>query len=175
MCGSGRTYLAPAQEALQRERCHQKPPENGPASRPRSTSKASTASTKLVTTPHQSPLRPHPYYATAVARPIDTTAGPDRDQPHLLCPPTRAAWAALRGHTIIWHRQTPDRPRASELLARFYPSAGSPSLKRTELQSDRATPASQLQSFSFTAHPPIGGGQVGFGILVDRSWYGGRP
>ena len=30
----------------------------------------------------------------------------DRAQPRLLCPPTRAARAALRGRTIIWHRQT---------------------------------------------------------------------
>ena len=43
-------------------------------------------------------------------------------------------------------------------------------LSHTELQSYKATPASQLQSFSFTAHPPIGGGEFGCGILVDRSW-----
>ena len=67
---------------------------------------------RLVRAPHQTPLPPHLYYATAVARPSDTTAGPDRAQPHLLCLPTRAARAALWGRTIIWHRRTPDRPRA---------------------------------------------------------------
>ena len=116
MCGSGRAYLAPAQEALRWERCRQKPPENSPASRPRSTSKASMASTKLVTAPRQTPLQPHPHYGAAVARPSDAIGGPDRDQPHLLCPPTRAARAALWGRTIIWHRRTPDRPRARALL-----------------------------------------------------------
>ena len=115
MCVGGRTYLVPAQEARRRERCHQKPPENSPASRPRSTSKASMASRKLVTTIRQTPLQPHTYCATAVARPSDAISGPDRAQPRLLCPPTRAARAALRGRTIIWHRQTPDRPRAREL------------------------------------------------------------
>eukprot|EP01043_Picozoa_sp_COSAG02_P037814 COSAG02_NODE_2865_length_7868_cov_42.736002_8_plen_105_part_00 len=55
------------------------------------------------------PLQPHPYYAAAVARPSDAVGGPDPDQPHLLCPPTRAARAALWGRTIIWHRQTRDR------------------------------------------------------------------
>ena len=80
-------------------------------------------------TPPNPPLQSYPYCAAAVARPSDATAGPDCDQPHLLCPPTRAAWAALRGHTIIWHHQTPDRWWPAELLARFYPSAGSPSLK----------------------------------------------
>ena len=45
---------------------------------------------KLVPTPHQTPLPPHLYYATAVARPSDTTAGPDRAQRDHLCPPTRA-------------------------------------------------------------------------------------
>ena len=50
------------------------------------------------------PLQPHPYYAAAVARPNDAIGGPDPDQPHLLCPPTRAARAALWGRTIIWHR-----------------------------------------------------------------------
>ena len=81
---AGRTLLR-AQEAWRRERCRRKPPENSPASRPRSTSKASMASTKLVTTPHQPPLQSHPYYATAVARPSDATAGPDRDQRDPLC------------------------------------------------------------------------------------------
>ena len=71
---------------------------------------------KLVPTPFQTPLPTHSYCATAVARPSDTTAGPDRAQPHLLCLPTRAARAALWGRTIIWHRQTPDRPAAGQLL-----------------------------------------------------------
>ena len=59
------------------------------------------------------PFNPIP---TAVARPSDAVGGPDRDQPHLLCPPTTAAWAALRGRTIIWHRQTPDRRRVAQPL-----------------------------------------------------------
>jgi len=84
-----------------REHCHRKPPENSPASRPRSTCKASIASTKLVRAPRQTPLRRHPYYAAAVAWPSDAIGGPDRDQSHLLCTPTRAAWAALWGHAII--------------------------------------------------------------------------
>ena len=71
---------------------------------------------KLVPTPFQTPLPTPSYCATAVARPSDTTAGPDRAQPHLLCLPTRAARAALWGRTIIWHRQTPDRPPAGQLL-----------------------------------------------------------
>eukprot|EP01043_Picozoa_sp_COSAG02_P057855 COSAG02_NODE_7097_length_3187_cov_5.232513_1_plen_187_part_00 len=58
---------------------------------------------KLVPTPRQTPLPPHPYYATAVAQPSDTTAGPDRAQRDHLCLSTRAARAALRGRTIIWH------------------------------------------------------------------------
>ena len=74
---AGRTLLR-AQEARRWERCRRKPPENSPASRPRSTSKASMASTKLVRAPRQTPLRPHPYYATAVARPSDAIGGPDR-------------------------------------------------------------------------------------------------
>ena len=83
---------------------------------------------KLVPAPRQTPLPTHPYCATAVARPSDTTAGPDRAQRDHLCLPTRAGEAALRGRTIIWHRQTPDRRRPAERLARFFPSAGSPSL-----------------------------------------------
>ena len=71
---------------------------------------------KLVPGPHQTPLPPHPYYATAVARPSDTTAGPDRAQRDHLCPRTRAGEAALRGRTIIWPRQTPDRPPAGQPL-----------------------------------------------------------
>ena len=50
-------------------------------------------------------------YATAVARPSDTTAGPDRDQRDHLCPPTRAGGAALRGRTIIEQLRTPDGTR----------------------------------------------------------------
>ena len=64
---------------------------------------------KLVPGPRQTPLPPHPYYATAVARPSDATAGPDRAQRDHVCHPTRAGEAALRGRTIIWHHQTPDR------------------------------------------------------------------
>ena len=71
---------------------------------------------KLVPGPRQTPLPPHPYYATAVARPSDTAAGPDRAQRDHLCHPTRAGEAALRGRTIIWHRQTPDRRRVAPLL-----------------------------------------------------------
>ena len=71
---------------------------------------------KLVPGPRQTPLPPHPYYATAVARPSDTTAGPDRAQRDHLCHPTRAGEAALRGRTIIWHRQTPDRRRVAQPL-----------------------------------------------------------
>ena len=112
---AGRTLLR-AQEAWRRERCRRKPPENSPASRPRSTSKASMASRKLVTAIHQTPLQPHPYYATAVARPSDTTAGPDRAQRDHLCHPTRAGEAALRGRTIIWHHQTPDRRPVAQRL-----------------------------------------------------------
>ena len=83
---------------------------------------------KLVPTPFQTPLPTHSYCATAVARPSDTTAGPDRAQPHLLCLPTRPARAALWGRTIIWHRQTPDRPRRPSLLFRTLPRACNPSL-----------------------------------------------
>ena len=128
--GSGRTYLAAAQEAQRWEHCRRKPPENSPASRPRSTSKASMASRKLVPAPRQTPLQPYPYCATAVARPSDAIGGPDRDQPRLLCPPTRAAWAALRGRTIIWHRQTPDRPPRPERLIYFHARPEGPSLTR---------------------------------------------
>ena len=60
-----------------------------------------SSSTKLVRAPRQTPLRRHPYYAAAVAWPSDAIGGPDRDQSHLLCTPTRAAWAALWGHAII--------------------------------------------------------------------------
>ena len=64
-------------------------------------------------TPPKPPSTP-PYYAAAVARPSDAIEGPDRAQPRLLCPPTRAARAALRGHTIIWHHRTaPSRARDS--------------------------------------------------------------
>ena len=125
---AGRTLLR-AQEARRRERCRRKPPENSPASRPRSTSKASMASTKLVRAPRQSPLQPHPYCAAAVARPSGAIGGPDRDQPRLLCPPTRAARAALRGRTIIWHRQTTVRPRPRERLIYFHGRQEGPSLK----------------------------------------------
>ena len=104
-------------------------PSHATASRPRSTSKASMASRKLVPTPRQTPLQPHTYCATAVAWPSDATAGPDRDQPRLLCPPTRAAWAALWGRTIIWHHQTTDRPRARERLIYFHTRPEGPSLK----------------------------------------------
>ena len=68
---------------------------------------------KLVRAPRQSPLQPHPYCAAAVARPSGAIGGPDRDQPHLLCLPTRAAWAALRGRTIISAVRRPRRPRAA--------------------------------------------------------------
>ena len=71
---------------------------------------------KLVPTPFQTPLPTHSYCATAVARPSDTTAGPDRAQRDHLCPRTRAGEAALRGRTIIWPRQTPDRPPAGQPL-----------------------------------------------------------
>jgi hypothetical protein len=69
------------------------------------TMKASMASTKLVRVLRQTPLQPHPYYGVVVARPSNAIGGRDRDQPHLLCPPIRAAWAALRGRTIMWHRR----------------------------------------------------------------------
>ena len=68
----------------------------------------SMASRKLVTAIHQTPLQPHSYCATAVARPSDAIGGPDRDQPRLLCPPTRAARAALRRRTIICHAACAD-------------------------------------------------------------------
>ena len=51
--------------------------------------------------PSQTPLQPHPYYVTTGLRLSDATAGPDRVQLDLLCPPTRAGGAALRGRTII--------------------------------------------------------------------------
>ena len=66
---------------------------------------------KLVPAPHQTPLSPHLCYATAVARPSDTNAGPDRDQRDHLCPPKRAGGAALRGRTIIEQLRTPDGTR----------------------------------------------------------------
>ena len=84
---------------------------------------------KLVPGPRQPPLPPHLYYATAVAWPSDTTAGPDRAQRDHLCHPTRAGEAALRGRTIIWHRQTPDRRRARVLLIYFHARQEGPSLK----------------------------------------------
>ena len=59
------------------------------------------ASRKLVRACHQPRLPPPPYCAAAAARPSDATAGPDRGQRDLLCPPTRAGGAALWGRTII--------------------------------------------------------------------------
>ena len=56
---AGRTLLR-AQEAWRRERCRRKPPENSPASRPRSTSKASMASTSLCAHPAKAPFNPTP-------------------------------------------------------------------------------------------------------------------
>ena len=85
---------------------------------------------KLVRAPRQSPLQPHPYCAAAVARPSGAIGGPDRDQPRLLCPPTRAARAALRGRTIIWHHQTTVRPRPRERLIYFRTRQEGPSLKK---------------------------------------------
>ena len=59
------------------------------------------ASRKLVRAPRQPRLPPPPYCAAAASRPSDATAGPDRGQRDLLCPPTRAGGAALWGRTII--------------------------------------------------------------------------
>ena len=128
MCGGSRTHLPPAREDRLRVPSHQKPPQNCPASRPRSTSTASMTSTKLVRALHQTPLHPLPCCATVGQWPSNPIAERDRDQPHLLCPPTRAARAALRGRTIIWHRQTPDRPRRPGLLDWTLPRACNPSL-----------------------------------------------
>ena len=116
MCGGSRAYLPPARESRLPGRHGRKPPQNSPASRPRWTSKASMASRKLVRAPRQPRLPPPLYCAAAAARPSDATAGPDRDQRDLLCPPTRAGGAALRGRTIIRHRWTPDRRRVALLL-----------------------------------------------------------
>ena len=129
MCGGSRAYLPPARESRLPGRHGRKPPQNSPASRPRWTSKASMASRKLVRAPRQPRLPPPLYCAAAAARPSDATAGPDRDQLDLLCPPTRAGGAALRGRTIIWHRWTPDRLRVALLLFWLLPRPCNPSLK----------------------------------------------
>ena len=130
MCGGSRAYLIPARESRLPGRRGRKPPQNSPASRPRWTSKASMASRKLVRAPRQPRLPPPLYCAAAAARPSDATAGPDRDQRDLLCPPTRAGGAALRGRTIIRHRWTPDRRRVALLLFRLLRRPCNPSLNR---------------------------------------------
>ena len=128
MCGGSRAYLILARESRLPGRRGQKLPQNSPARRPRWTSKASMASRKLVRACHQPRLPPPPYCAAAAARPSDATAGPDRDQRDLLCPPTRVGGAALRGRTIIWHRWTPDRRRVALLLFWLLPRPCNPSL-----------------------------------------------
>ena len=55
-------------------------------------------------------------HAAAVARPSDAIAGPDRAQRDHLCRPTRAAWAALWGRTIIWHQNARPAPWRPDLL-----------------------------------------------------------
>ena len=102
-------YLITARKSRLPGRHGREPPQNSPASRPRWTSKASMASRKLVRAPRQPRLPPPPYCAAAAARPSDATAGPDRDQRDLLCPPTRPAGAARRGGAII---QRPSGARA---------------------------------------------------------------
>ena len=57
--------------------------------------------------PSQTPLQPHPYYVTTGLWLSDATSGPDRAQLDLLCPPTRAGGAALRGRTIIATQHAP--------------------------------------------------------------------
>ena len=129
MCGGSRAYLILARESRLPGRRGQKLPQNSPARRPRWTSKASMASRKLVRACHQPRLPPPPYCAAAAARPSDATAGPDRDQRDLLCPPTRVGGAALRGRTIIRHRWTPDRRRVALLLFWLLPRPCNPSLR----------------------------------------------
>eukprot|EP01044_Picomonas_judraskeda_P003057 COSAG03_NODE_241_length_10086_cov_8.397817_5_plen_213_part_00 len=140
MCGGSRAYLPPARESRLPGRHGRKPPQNSPASRPRWTSKASMASRKLVRAPRQPRLPPPLYCAAAAARPSDATAGPDRDQRDLLCPPTRAGGAALRGRTIIWHRWTPDRRRVALLLFWLLRRPGNPSLSQSKINRSIGSP-----------------------------------
>ena len=85
----------------------------GPACRSRA-AVASMASRRLVRAPSQTPLQPHPYYVTTGLRLSDATAGPDRAQLDLLCPPTRAGGQRCGGAPSSRHAA---RARAASVTA----------------------------------------------------------
>ena len=87
----------------------------GPACRRRA-AVASMASRRLVRAPSQTPLHPHPYYVTTGLRLSDATAGPDRAQLDLLCPPTRAGGQRCGGAP-----SSPCRTRACGIRHRGHP------------------------------------------------------
>ena len=114
---AGRTLLR-AQEARRRERCRRKPPENSPASRPRSTSKASMASTSLCAHPAKAPFNPTPtaqrrsrgraalsegLIATshAFSAPYKGSTGSAAGAHHHLAPPDDCAAAAARAPDLF--------------------------------------------------------------------------
>ena len=165
MCGSSRAYLIPARESRLPGRRGRKPPQNSPASRPRWTSKASMASRKLVRAPRQPRLPPPPYCAAAAARPSDATAGPDRDQRDLLCPPTRAGGAALRGRTIIRHRWTPDRRRVALLLFWLLPRPCNPSF----LKSARGSSSNRMNPRALVHGTYVTRGRTSIGDTLGKT------
>ena len=106
------------------------------------------ASTKLVRALHQTPLHSPPCCATVAQRPSNPIVERDRDQRDHLCPPTRAGEAALRGRTIIWHHQRPDRRRVAHPLFWTLPRSCNPSLREV---CERAPPRDLQDSIRATS------------------------
>ena len=97
-------------------------------------------SKRLVPTPSQPPLQPHPYYATTGLQLSDATVGPDLAQLDLLCPPTRAGGAALRGRTSTATGSTraARAPRATRPAARPPARPPAPAPPRADPHGPRA-------------------------------------